>query len=130
MTRLASRLSLAFFAVVAATWFGLAPASRAETAPDDKIPLRILYVGHPGSSREADFSAFLKQHFRQVNTGDLAGFTVRQTADADVVLVDYDGDGFKAPRVRLPEDYARPTVTIGVAGGLLCSQLRLKTGYL
>ena len=71
-----------------------------------------------------------EQYFREVNTGDLARFNAGQAADADVILFDYDGDGFKAPRPSLPTDYARPTVTIGVAGGLFCSQRGLKTGYM
>ena len=96
----------------------------------EQVSLRILYAGKPGSAREADFLTFLKQHVREVTTGDLAKFTSRETTDADVILFDYDGDGFKAPQPSLPADYARPTVTIGVAGGMLCSQRGLKTGYM
>jgi hypothetical protein len=95
------------------------------------MALRILYLGHPGSEREADFVGFLERYFRQVKTGNLAvPFNARRTADADVVLLDYDGDGFKAPRPQLPPDYARPTVTLGVAGAFICSQRGLKTGYM
>ncbi len=114
----------------AALCLGLGPRLAAQNAPGNPFPLRILYVGHPGSEREADFVAFLKPHFRQVDTGDLARFTPQQAAGADVILLDYDGDGFKAPSVRLPDDYSRPTLTIGVAGAFLCSRHRLKTGYL
>ncbi len=103
---------------------------QAEMPDTNKFPQRVLYAGKPGSAREADFVAFLRQHFRQVSTGTLAGFDAKQAADVDVILLDYDGDGFKAPRPRLPADYARPTVTIGVVGGLLCLPLKLKTGYL
>ena len=112
-----------FLFVLEARSFGQAP-------PKEKIPLRILYLGHPGSAREGDFVGFLKRYFREVNTGDLAKFDAGQTADADVIVLDYDGDGFKAPRVVLPAGYARPTVTLGVAGGMICSQQRLKTGYM
>ncbi len=101
-----------------------------QAAPNQKLPLRVLYAGKPGSAREADFTRFLQQYFREVTTGDLAAFKPGDAHNSDVVVLDYDGDGFKAPRPQLPDSYARPTVTVGVAGGLLCSSLRLKTGYL
>ena len=107
-----------------------APGAFAQPAPKDKIPLRILYAGHPGSPRERDFTEFLGKYFAQVTTRELAKFDAAQAKDADVVVMDYDGDGFKAPQPELPEGYARPTVTVGVPGAFLCSHLRLKTGYL
>jgi hypothetical protein len=48
----------------------------------------------------------------------------------DVVILDYDGDGFKAPRVNLPRSYARSTVTVGVVGAIISGDMGLKTGYL
>ena len=130
MNRRACLLSAVSLALAAVGLLMPGLRCQAGTLPGDKIALRILYVGHPNSSREVDFLAFLRQHFREVNTGDLARFNAGQAADADVILFDYDGDGFKAPRPSLPTDYARPTVTIGVAGGLFCSQRGLKTGYM
>jgi hypothetical protein len=96
----------------------------------NKIALRILYAGHTGSARERDFVKFLGEIFSTVSTTDLARFTPANAEGADVVLMDYDGDGFKAPRPRLDEGYARATVTIGVVGAFIGSDLRLKTGYL
>jgi hypothetical protein len=96
----------------------------------NKIALRILYAGHTGSARERDFVKFLGEIFSSVATTDLARFTPANADGADVVLMDYDGDGFKAPRPRLDEGYARATVTIGVVGGFIGGNLRLKTGYL
>lgn len=96
----------------------------------EKIDLRILYVGHPSSGREKDFVRFLREHFRQVRTGDLANFKEKQTEGFDVVILDYDGEGFKAPRPRLSSEHTRPTVTVGVAGALICGSMSLKTGYL
>ncbi len=101
-----------------------------EPAAKEKIPLHVLYVGHPGGERAKDFVDSLKQHFTEVETGNLAGFQITQKLKADVVLLDYDGDGFKAPSVNFPEGYSKPTLTIGVAGGLICSRNALKTGYL
>jgi len=108
----------------------LMPATRAPGQADQKLNLSVYYAGHPGSAREADFLQFLSAHFRQVDSGDLAKFDGSQAAKSDVVLLDYDGDGFQAPRPMLPRDYSRPTVTIGVVGGLLSGQLGLKTGYM
>ena len=110
------------------------PVSRAADAPTSgaaKINLRILYAGHPASAREQDFVKFLKQYFLDVKTGDLETFEPIQAKDADVVIFDYDGDGFKAPqpKIRL-EDYHRATMTVGIAGGAFCNMMRLKTGYL
>jgi hypothetical protein len=130
MNRLTQRYCAGAFALLALLFFGLTPRGFAQSSTNDIIPLRILYAGKPGSSREADFLAFLRQHFRQVNSADLPRFNAKEAADADVVLFDYDGDGFRAPQPNLPADYARPTITLGVAGGMLCSQLRLKTGYM
>ncbi len=95
-----------------------------------KVDLRILYVGHPAGDREKDFVRFLREHFSQVRTGDLANFKEKQTEGFDVVIMDYDGEGFKAPRPRLSSEYTRPTVTVGVAGALICDSMSLKTGYL
>lgn len=95
-----------------------------------KTDLRILYVGHPASEREKDFVRFLTDHFRKVRTDDLAKFKEKQTEGFDVIILDYDGDGFKAPRPRLSSEYTRPTVTVGVAGALICDNMSLKTGYL
>lgn len=109
---------------------GTAAVFSSEPAAKDKIPLHILYVGHPGAERTSDFVGFLKQYFQEVETGNLAGFKLAKKPNADVVLLDYDGDGFKAPRVTFPEGYSQPTITIGVAGAMICSQNTLKTGYL
>ncbi len=110
--------------------FALGSLVAAEPGSKEKIPLRILYVGHPGAERTSDFVGFLKQYFLEVDTANLAGFQMRDKINADVILLDYDGDGFKAPRFSFPEGYSQPTITIGVAGGLICSQNGLKTGYL
>jgi len=93
-------------------------------------PLRILYAGHPGSEREKDFVDFLGGYFGPIETADLKTFRQSQCDDFDVTLLDYDGDGFKAPRPHISSDFSRPIVTIGVPGALMCSGWRLKTGYL
>jgi hypothetical protein len=95
-----------------------------------KIALRLLYAGSPGSAREREFVAFLGQHFREVKTGNWSQFDGSQAAGFDVVILDYEGDGFKAPQPPVADGYARPTITVGVAGAFLCGRLNLKPGYM
>jgi hypothetical protein len=105
-------------------------AQRAQAAYDPgKIALRILYVGVPGSEREKDFLFFLKTHFQEAASADIGKFSEDQANNFDVILFDYEGDAFKAKRLRLSQAYKRATVTIGVYGSLMCGDLRLKTGY-
>jgi len=111
------------------TLAGGEPAPAVQPAAD-RVNLRILYVGQPRSPRQKDFTAFLKAHFTAVGTADLANFDFSGSEDFDVTVFDYDGDGFKAPRPRLPDGFSRPVVTVGVAGGLMSSNWGLKTGYL
>jgi hypothetical protein len=110
----------------------LIPAAERSYEPDEsgKINLRILYAGHPDSQREKDFVEFLLKNFKAVWTADLSNFDESFTKDFDVTILDYDGDGFKAPRPRVSSDFARPVVTVGVAGAMICSRWRLKTRYL
>jgi len=95
-----------------------------------KIGLRILYAGLPNTDRAKDFLDFLARHFQQVETTDYNTFTGSHTADFDVAIVDHDGAYNSAPRLRISRQYARATVTVGVPGAFLCSNLSLKTGYL
>ena len=110
----------------------MAVLSGTGTAQDQssKIDLRVLYAGKPGSTREQDFAALLREHFCNVTTGDLAKFEPRSADGFDVIILDYPGDGFDARRVRFPREYARPTVTVGIVGALICRRNGLKTGYL
>ena len=107
-----------------------APAAPVVVAEEAGRPLRILYAGHPGSERERDFVNFLSNHFGTVKTGNLETFKDGDSQDFDVTILDYDGDGFKAPRPAITVAFSRPAITVGVVGGFLCDSLRLKTGYL
>lgn len=110
----------------------LVPAPERSYDPDvsGKIDLRILYAGHPGSEREKDFVEFLSKNFTVVEMADLSHFHESFAEDFDVTILDYDGDGFKAPRPRLSSGFTRPVVTLGVPGALMCLGWNLKTGYL
>ncbi|MFC1761162.1 hypothetical protein ACFL6U_03680 [Planctomycetota bacterium] len=102
--------------------------------PEDAIPfkrsLRILYAGNPGSSREENFVGFLSKHFDTVGTCNLAAFKESDSDDYDLTIMDYDGDGFKAPRPRITQSYTKPVITMGVPGAFICGSLDLKLGYL
>jgi hypothetical protein len=92
--------------------------------------LKILYAGRPGSDREKDFVAFLKKYFDVVRTGNLETFKEADTQGFGVTLLDWDANTFNGPRPRVSEGFTRPVMTLGVAGGMICRQWRLKTGYL
>ena len=96
----------------------------------DKIDLKILYAGHSGSSRETALVTFLREHFAEVQTCDLEGFKEVEAEGFAVTVMDYDGDGFKAPRPRLSREFSHPMMTVGVPGAFICGNLSLKMGYL
>jgi hypothetical protein len=108
-------------------------AGRGSPTPEGKISLRIHYFGRAGSDRETAFVDFLRKHFTEVRQADLASFRGARVPDADVVILDYDGDYFqtskiKPPRVSFRRGYDQPTVTLGVFGAM--ASMNLKTGYL
>ena len=97
---------------------------------EDRVDLKILYAGHPGSEREEDFSRFLRAHFAEVAVTDLAAFREEQADGFDVAILTYDGDGFKAPRPQISRGFSRPMMTVGVPGAHICGNLSLKMSYL
>ncbi len=111
-----------------------AQSPRAETeyaAPSGgAIDLKVLYAGRPGSDRQKDFVAFLSKHFARVTTGDLAEFNDAGAEGVDVVIFDYDGKSSDAPMPDISDDYSAPTITLGVVGANICSELELATGYM
>ena len=92
--------------------------------------LKILYAGRPGSDREKDFVGFLKKSFDVVQTGNLQTFKETDTQGFDVTLLDWDWNDLQGPNPTASEGFSRPVVTIGVRGGLICRQWKLKPGYL
>jgi hypothetical protein len=97
--------------------------ARAETA--EKIPLNVLYMGHPESARANDFAQFLREHFTKVEVMDATKFDPAKTAGCDVVILDYD----EAPKLNLTMDYSKPTVLEGLSGAHIGSSLGLRMGY-
>ncbi len=92
--------------------------------------LKILYAGRPGSEREKDFVAFLRQNFDTVQTGDLRTFKEADAQGFDVTLLDWDWNERQGPKPSVSGGFSRPLMTLGVPGGLISSRWRLKTGYL
>lgn len=109
---------------------GCKKQSEPNAQADAGSELRILYAGHPGSKREADFVQFLDRQFGAVKTADLAAFNESKCEGFDVTILDYDGDGFGAPRVSVSPGFSRPIITMGVAGAMMGGQWGLKTDYL
>lgn len=101
-----------------------------KTDTSEKIDLCILYAGLPNTDRAKDFVDFLTKNFQQVETTDYNTFTGSHTADFDVAIIDHDGADTRAPRPNISRQYTRATITVGVPGAFICSQLSLKTGYL
>jgi len=96
-------------------------------ASDGKLPLGVLYAGFPGTDREKDFVALLKQHFAKVETTNLGSISMKTAAPFDVVIADWkerfkyvDGKAtnyVEGPAFRLDEDFTKPIVMIGAVGG-------------
>ena len=110
----------------------------------EPIPLKVLYAGNPGSSREQDFQTFLKKHFVQVDTTDYQKFTGDRAKGFDVVIFDWtsiyprDQDGKIKKEINalnmptspeLTEQYGRPTIMIGAVAGSVGKSLRLKIDW-
>lgn len=101
-----------------------------QDAVSEKIDLRILYAGLTNTDRAKDFVDFLGKHFKQIEITDYNTFTGNETADFDVAIIDHNGVAFRSPRPNISRQYTRATVTMGVPGAFICSNLSLKTGYL
>lgn len=107
----------------------------------DRIDLRVLYAGSPGSERFQDFQAFLEEHFAQVAVTDTSIFREEESARHDVVIFDWretfdpqNGWIVAEKRLqnppRLSERFDRPAVLIGETGGRVVVNLKLKLDWL
>jgi len=77
-------------------WLGLLLLA-APLSADERMNVRVLYCGDPGSQREADYRSFLAHHFTKVTLGDTRAFKEKDADGQDVVILDwssgYDGKG-------------------------------------
>jgi hypothetical protein len=111
----------------------------------EKLDIRVLYAGNPGSARAKDFVSFLRQHFAEVRETNYEKFQPAEANGSDVVIFDWtsiyprdkDGKvekkftGMHSPKTpRLSADFARPAILIGAAGGQLAGTLKLKIDWL
>ena len=112
------------------------PCAGGQEAPaENKISLRILYAGMPGTARQKDFVSFLSTHFVEVKSVDFSSFREEQANESDVVILDKDGiqwankGGNPLWDIRLSKDYSRATLALGIPGAFLYDRMRLKPGY-
>lgn len=111
---------------------------------DEPIPLKVFYAGNPSSDREKDFASLLEKHFVKVGTADYQKFEPGQAKDYDVVILDWTSiyprdengkikekfDGLNSPiPPNLSNEYDRPTILIGAAGGFAAQSLQLKIDW-
>jgi hypothetical protein len=127
-----------WLALIAMLTFG------AHAQAEEPIALKVLYAGNPGSDRERDFTRLFEKHFAKVGTADYRTFAPAQAADYDVVILDWTSiyprdkngkikeklDGLDSPTPpKLSDEYDRPTILIGAAGGSVGQSLRLKIDW-
>lgn len=133
------------YGLLAAVLAALAVSGQPASAADEKINLKVLYAGNPGSPRAKDFVAFLGRHFARVGATDYEKFKPEEAKDFDVVVFDWTSiyprdesgkiaekaGGLRSPKApRLPADFDRPAVLIGAAGADVAGPLRLKIDWL
>lgn len=113
-------------------WSCLGKESEQEqpAASPSKIPLRVLYVGLPGTERQKDFVTFLAKHFKQVETADYNTFEEKQTKNCDVAIFDKDGLEWKPLNIRVSSRYSRATMSLGVPGAFWVRSVSRKMGYM
>lgn len=113
---------------------------------DEKIDLKVLYAGNSASERAQDFTAFLEKHFTGVMAMDFGKFKEADADGHDVVIFDWtsiynrDESGkidnkagsliSMPPSPRLSQNFARPTILIGAAGGQVAGTLQIKINWL
>ncbi|KPK34670.1 MAG: hypothetical protein AMJ65_18050 [Phycisphaerae bacterium SG8_4] len=113
------------------------PCAGGQEAPaENRISLRILYAGMPDTARQKDFVSFLSKHFVEVKSVDVMSFKEEQASESDVVILDKDGIQWGnrggSPLyeiIRLPKEYSRATLALGIPGAFLYDRMRLKPGY-
>src|SRR4051794_37933599 len=101
-------------------------------AKEAVLPLHVLYVGKARGDRAADYTAFLKKHFKKVTVAERVGLDPATARDAEVVVLDWSQDESRVGEAKSPfgklEDWSRPTVLLGSAGLLLAAQWDLIGG--
>ena len=103
--------------------------------PIEKIKLKVLYTGNPGSTRMLDFENLLRQYFEKVEVASFEKFKPIDAKPFDVVVFDWTStyprdengkmlldDKFEMKQPKPPalgSDFDRPAVMIGAMAGSL-----------
>jgi hypothetical protein len=131
-------------AFLAAALIGLALGAQPARAAD-KLDLKVLYAGNPGSARAKNFVSFLNGHFAKVGETSYERFTPDEAKDYDVVIFDWTSiyprdengkldskrTGIGMPRrPNVSADFDRPAILVGAAGGTLSQGLPIKIDWL
>jgi hypothetical protein len=104
-------------------------------AAEPVIPLRVTYVGKPGTDRARQYLAFLGDRFAHADAADRDRLDPAAVAAADVVVLDWSqADAQEGGRLEFPyperalksplgprDGWAKPTVLLGSAGHLLAA---------
>ncbi len=109
-----------------------APAAAQEP---EKIDLRVLVTGIPGSVRLAEFETFLSEHFKKVGTTSYSDFEPQQARGYDVLIIDAEvrpkPGRIGLPRApRLTAQFDRASVLVAGAGARLQRTLENKIDWL
>jgi hypothetical protein len=103
-------------------------AGRARVTP---LPLDVLFIGAPDTTRSRDFLEFLGKTFRSVRFASHAEGPTSADEAIDVAVLDWsqqerdDGDAPLGARDR----WTTPTVLLGSAGLNLSSRWKLRGGW-
>ena len=106
------------------------------TAKPKKLAVRVLYAGDEDHPRTEQWRQFLGNHFTKVETIQLSELSQKTTEGFDVVIVDgptpyKPNRKFKwLPPPVLGEEYDRPTILMGAAGGSTVRSAKIKIGWL
>ena len=111
----------------------------------ERLNVRVLYAGNPGSARSKDFVSFLEQQFAKASETSYEKLKEADAKGFDVVIFDWtsiyprEKDGkiaqgstnLHSPKPpHLSADFDRPAILIGAAGGSLAGRLHLKIDWL
>ncbi len=93
----------------------------------DKIGIKVLFAGDPGTERTKDFLTFLGRHFSQVRFADIEQHAHAGSAGHDVIIL--DSANYRTKTRGLSRDDGRPTILVGTFGGMLGSRWKLRTNW-
>jgi len=101
------------------------------TAANDRIPLKVLYLGNE-EQRRSDFGEFLQNTFVESDAIPHAAFDPESASDFDVVILDWSQREANSENAVSPlgdrEAWSTPTVLLGSAGHLMAAPWEVAGG--